>query len=237
MTYCFDLDLTLCITSANDYAQSVPIDKAIREVNRLYDNGHRILIFTARGSSSGIDYRALTEDHLRAWGLKYHELILKKPSYDIIIDDKAINAVEWRQKISPRRGLIAGSFDLIHPGYVLMFQDAKSVCDHLIVALQDDPTIDRPDTKLKPVQTLDERKMILASIRYVDQIETYSTEAELYELLKRTPHDIRILGSEYKDQVHMGWNLGKAVHYHERKHEYSTTRLKHRIHDSLHWGR
>lgn len=126
-------------------------------------------------------------------------------------------------------GIICGSFDVLHPGYIRMFKDAKSVCKFLVVALQGDPTIDRP-TKCKPVQSLEDRKEILEAIRYIDRIETYNTEAELLRLLQTTPHDIRILGSDYKNiENYTGAELKKSVYYHARDHGYSTTRLKQKI--------
>jgi len=127
-----------------------------------------------------------------------------------------------------KRGLIAGSFDLIHPGYVRMFKESKLVCDYLIIALQGNPTLERP-TKCKPVQTLDERKEILESVKYVDEIVSYDTEAELYELLKTLEYDVRILGIEYKDKNFTGKDLNKKVHWLERPHLYSTTSLKEKI--------
>lgn len=79
-----------------------------------------------------------------------------------------------------RIGTTAGSFDLLHSGHVLMLEDCKTICDYLIVLLQTDPTVDRP-TKNKPVQTLKERFIVLQSIKYVDEIVVYTTEAELEE--------------------------------------------------------
>ena len=125
-------------------------------------------------------------------------------------------------------GLIAGSFDLIHPGYVRMFKESKENCTYLIIALQDDPTIDRPN-KCKPVQTFDERKEILQSIRYVDEVIGYSTENELLELLKTTLYDIRFLGGDYVGKSFTGDILEKSVYYCERNHSYSLTLLKKNI--------
>lgn len=129
-------------------------------------------------------------------------------------------------------GFIAGSFDIIHPGYVRMFKEAKQVCKKLIVALQDDPTLDRPE-KCKPVQSWSERKEILESIKYVDKILYYCTEQELFYLLETTNYDVRILGSDYIDKNFTGSSLGKPVHYCERSHAYSTTSLKKRIASSI----
>jgi glycerol-3-phosphate cytidylyltransferase len=123
-------------------------------------------------------------------------------------------------------GITCGSFDLIHPGYVRMFRDSKTICETLVVALQGDPTIDRPN-KCKPVQSIDDRIEVLSAIAYIDHIVTYNIEAELLQLLKDVNHDVRILGSDYRDNSsYTGAILGKPVYYHERDHEYSTTALK-----------
>lgn len=107
-----------------------------------------------------------------------------------------------------------------------MLKDARKVCDIVTVALQGDPTIDRPK-KCKPVQSLEDRLEILLSLKYVDEVVTYNTEADLLELLKITDHDVRILGSDYRNNnSYTGAELLKPVYYHERDHEYSTTLLK-----------
>ena len=96
MIYYIDIDDTICKSgSPSDYSTAVPIDKAIKKVNDLYDKGHRIVFWTARGTVSGIDWRPLTQRQLREWGAKYHELKMGKPAYDIFIDDKNINAKDW----------------------------------------------------------------------------------------------------------------------------------------------
>ena len=128
------------------------------------------------------------------------------------------------------RGIICGSFDLVHPGYIRMFKDAKMACDTLIVALQGDPTIDRPG-KCKPVQSLDARSEVLKALRYVDDIVTYNTEVELLELLKTVEYDVRILGTDYVNKSYTGIELGKPVYFHERSHNFSTTALKESIYE------
>lgn len=95
MIYCFDLDNTLLYTEGTDYKNSKPIQKAIDKVNKLYNEGHTIKIFTARGSRSGIDWRDFTKIQLIYYGIKYHEVILGKPHADIFIDDKGINVRDW----------------------------------------------------------------------------------------------------------------------------------------------
>jgi len=125
-------------------------------------------------------------------------------------------------------GLICGSFDVIHPGYIKMFIDAKSVCKTLLIALQSDPTIDRPH-KEKPHQTSEERALILRSIRYVDDIVHYTTEDDLYNILKTDIYDVRILGSDYTNAEYTGKDLNKPVYFHDRNHSYSTTDYKNKI--------
>lgn len=92
MIYCFDLDNTLCHTEGGDYENSTPLIHRIDKVNYLFDEGHTIKIFTARGSKTGLDWTVLTESQLLRWNVKHHELILGKPDTDLFIDDKAINS-------------------------------------------------------------------------------------------------------------------------------------------------
>jgi hypothetical protein len=97
MIFCFDLDDTLCISPTMDYSKAEPIITRITRVNELYATGHRIKIYTARGSETGIDWKNTTESQLANWGLMYHELYFGKPSADIYVDDKACNErdFEW----------------------------------------------------------------------------------------------------------------------------------------------
>lgn len=97
LTYCFDLDGTLCTNTEGDYESAEAYPDAIREVNRLHHEGHRIIIQTARGSSTGIDWRPLTEKQLAAWNVSYDALFLGKPSANVYIDDKAVNVFDWRR--------------------------------------------------------------------------------------------------------------------------------------------
>jgi|10_taG_2_1085330.scaffolds.fasta_scaffold02538_12 glycerol-3-phosphate cytidylyltransferase len=233
MIYCFDIDGTLCETEGNNYASAVPYPCAVKEVQRLYNEGHTIQMFTARGTTSKIDWTDLTRDQLDEWGVPYDELIMNvKPSFDIVVDDRAINALEWRSRLAPSVGFVAGAFDLIHPGYILMFKDAKTVCDRLIVGLQTDPTIDRPE-KDPPVQSTADRKLILSSLRYVDEVVEYTTEKDLYNLLNSISIDVRILGTDYVDKVINGGDLNIPIHFHQRNHAWSTSGLKKLIKESL----
>jgi glycerol-3-phosphate cytidylyltransferase len=229
MNYCFDMDGTICATASKNYAEAVPYTDVIRRINSLYEQGHHISIFTARGSSSGIDYHELNISQLNEWGIQYHTLIDKgKPSYDLFIDDKAINASDWRKKEGIKIvGFVASCFDLLHAGHCLYLKEAKSVCDYLIAALQEDPSVDRP-MKNKPIQSLEERRIQLESVKYVDEIVTYKTEDELVSLLEKVKPNIRILGSDYRGITVNGYIQCTNIHYHDRNHGWSTSTLRKR---------
>ena len=127
-------------------------------------------------------------------------------------------------------GFTCSCFDLLHAGHLLMLQDAKSKCDKLIVGLQTDPTIDRPE-KNKPIQSLEERRIQLEAVKYVDKIFTYDTEEDLYKKILDINPDIRILGSDYDipDKRFTGDDLDIEIYYHNRNHNYSTTNLRKKI--------
>jgi len=129
-------------------------------------------------------------------------------------------------------GFVASCFDLFHAGHILMLKEAKTQCDYLIVALQTDPTIDRPDTKNKPVQTLFERFVQIKSCIYVDEIIPYSTEKELLDILKSYLIDVRIIGEEYKESNFTGKELDIPIYYNKRRHSFSTTELRKRVIDN-----
>ena len=128
-------------------------------------------------------------------------------------------------------GFTCSCFDLLHAGHILMLKDAKSRCDKLIVGLQTDPTIDRPDTKNKPIQSLEERRIQLEAVRYVDEVFVYNTEEDLYKKLLDIKPDVRILGSDYNipDKKFTGDDLDIKIYYHDRNHNYSTTNLRGKI--------
>ena len=126
-------------------------------------------------------------------------------------------------------GVIAGNFDVIHPGYVRFFKDAKeNACDTLTVALHVDPTIERP-SKAKPILTAEERTEILLAVRYVDRVLYYNTEKELEQLLESIPDHIRVIGTDYEGRDFTGKHLAKQIYYHSRNHDWSTTRFKSEI--------
>lgn len=99
MIYCFDIDGTICSLTDGNYADATPYLRRIETVNRLYDEGNKIIFFTARGSTTGIDWTDVTAAQLKEWGAKYHELHLGKPHYDIYVGDKAFNDKEYFSKL------------------------------------------------------------------------------------------------------------------------------------------
>lgn len=133
-----------------------------------------------------------------------------------------------------KKGFTAGAFDLCHAGHFLMFEEAKSQCDYLIVGLHTDPTLDRPDTKNKPIMSVEERMIILKGIKYIDEVVTYETEADLYNILKENKLgiNVRILGVEYKDKPFTGHDLPMEVYFNTRGHNFSTTELRGRVYEA-----
>jgi len=128
-------------------------------------------------------------------------------------------------------GFTASCFDMLHSGHITMLQEAKSICDHLIVGLQVDPSVDRPE-KNKPIQTLMERQIQLNAVKYVDEVICYSTEYELLHLLSALPIDVRIIGEEYKEKKFTGYDFPINVYFNKRHHNWSTARLRKLILDS-----
>ena len=241
MKYCFDIDGTLCETPSDPdghnvkYLEAIPYPFMVEQVNRLYDEGHRIILMTARGRGSGIDWTELTKEQMELWGVKYHEIepMFHKPTADLFVDDKGISVEEWKKTVPPKKGIIAGAFDVIHPGYIRMFKDAKAHCNHLTIALHEDPSMARPH-KLPPVQTVEERTEILKAIKYVDDVVVYQSEDMFHHYLESGDYEIRFLGSDYLDGSYTGKNIAIDIVWLGRDdHDYSSTKLKTDIYNSV----
>jgi glycerol-3-phosphate cytidylyltransferase len=137
-------------------------------------------------------------------------------------------------------GFVCSSFDLCHAGHLMMLKDAKSRCDYLIVGLQDDPSADnhinmeyRGKPKNKPVMTLAERMEIMKAIKYIDEIFTYSDEADLMRHIERLNaegrYGLRVLGEDWEGKKYTGWELTKDAYFHKRDHNLSTSELRMRV--------
>lgn len=131
-----------------------------------------------------------------------------------------------------RKGVIAGNFDVLHPGYIKMFNEAAANCDCLIVLLQTDPTVERPE-KLKPILSIEERKEMLYSLKSVCDVLTYTYEAQLLDILKLGEFDVRFLGDDYIGKPFTGDHLSIHIHWIKREHGWSTTKFKKLIADSV----
>jgi glycerol-3-phosphate cytidylyltransferase len=130
-------------------------------------------------------------------------------------------------------GITFSTFDMLHAGHIAMLSEARNYCDYLIAGLQTDPTIDRPDTKNKPIQSVVERQIQLSACRYVDEVVVYQTEQDLVDLLLILPIDVRILGVEYEDKNFTGRNEGagrgiQAI-FNSRDHSFSSSSLRKRV--------
>jgi len=144
------------------------------------------------------------------------------------------NKIKELKEQGKKIGITFSTFDLgPHAGHIAMLSEAKNSCDYLIAGLQTDPTIDRPDTKNKPIQSIVERQIQLAATRYVDEIVVYQTEKDLEDILLTLPIDVRILGVEYKDKDFTGKEIclrrGIELIYNGRDHSFSSSSLRKRV--------
>jgi glycerol-3-phosphate cytidylyltransferase len=138
------------------------------------------------------------------------------------------NIIEKLKKEGKIIGFTASTFDVMHAGHIEMLSKAKSDCDYLVVALLTDPTISRPESKSKPVQSILERYIQLQAVKYVDMIIPFDTEEDLETIIKLINPDIRFVGEEYKGTKHTGWDLC-PIKYNDRKHTWSSTDLRNRL--------
>ncbi len=128
-----------------------------------------------------------------------------------------------------KKGITFGAFDLFHAGHILMLEEAKLVCDYLIVCIQSDPSLDRKE-KNKPVQSVVEREIQVSACKFVDEVLIYDTEQDLLQIIKTIDWDIRIIGEEYKDKEFTGrkQTLDKC-YFNKRPHNFSSSELRDRV--------
>ena len=146
------------------------------------------------------------------------------------------NKIKQLKEQGKKIGITFSTFDLLHAGHIAMLAEAKNHCDYLICGLQTDPTIDRPETKNKPVQSIVERQIQLAACRFVDEVVVYSTEQDLVDLILILPIDVRILGVEYQSNDFTGRAEGaqKGIDhvFNSRDHSFSSSSLRKRVAES-----
>jgi glycerol-3-phosphate cytidylyltransferase len=130
-------------------------------------------------------------------------------------------------------GITFSTFDMLHAGHIAMLSEAKNHCDYLIAGLQTDPTIDRPDSKNPPIQSIVERQIQLAACRYVDEVVVYQTEQDLIDLLLILPLDVRVLGVEYEHTDFTGkaecFMRDIELVFNGRDHSFSSSSLRKRV--------
>lgn len=129
-------------------------------------------------------------------------------------------------------GFLAGAFDIIHPGYIHMFEAAKNNCDWLVVGLQTDPSIERPD-KLTPILSFVDRMTMLKSIKYIDEVRSYTTEDDLILIITELNPDVRFLGDDYHNKPFTADHLNIPIHYVDRSHNWSSTKMKQLIYQQI----
>ena len=146
------------------------------------------------------------------------------------------NHIKKLKQEGKKIGITFSTFDMLHAGHIAMLSEAKNHCDYLIAGLQTDPTIDRPDTKNKPVQSIVERQIQLSACRYVDEVVVYQTEQDLRDLLLILPVDVRILGIEYADKDFSGrdecFDRNIEIVFNGRDHSFSSSSLRKRVADA-----
>ena len=143
------------------------------------------------------------------------------------------NHIKKLKSEGKRIGITFSTFDMLHAGHIAMLSEAKNHCDYLIAGLQTDPTIDRPETKNRPIQSVVERQIQLAACRYVDEVVVYQTEQDLVDLLLILPVDVRILGVEYENRDFSGrYECGQRdieIVFNGRDHSFSSSSLRKRV--------
>ena len=128
-----------------------------------------------------------------------------------------------------KKGITFGAFDLFHAGHVMMLEEAKTVCDYLIVCIQSDPSLARKE-KNKPVQSIVEREIQVSGCRYTDEVIIYDTEADLLDILDTVDWDVRVLGEEYKAKDFTGKEQTlEKCHFNKRPHNFSSSELRKRV--------
>jgi glycerol-3-phosphate cytidylyltransferase len=150
-----------------------------------------------------------------------------------IFTDKTIDQINDIKKQNSDKKIVftASCFDLLHPGHILMLEDAKKQGDILVIGLHSDPTINR-DSKNKPVQTFEERSIMIHSNKFVDYVIDYATEDDLLNILKHLNPDVRVLGSDWEGKQYTGHELSIPVYFHKRNHDWSTSKLRKRVFDA-----
>lgn len=231
MRYAFDIDNTLVRTVGSDYENSSPIQHRIDSVNRLYDEGHTIYLFTARGSASGRDLREFTEQQMNRFGIKFHRLIMGKPDVDVFVDDKAISVNEWddtKTVCSPPVIWTNGCYDILHVGHIRLFQHCRELAKlcggRFVVGIDSDNRVKELKGSNRPVNNQHDRAELLLSIKGVDGVYIYDTADQLDQIISMLSPKIMVVGDEYKNKNVIGSCHANSVQFFPKIRGYSTTK-------------
>ena len=232
MRYAFDIDNTLVKTNGSDYENSVPIQHRIDRVNHLFDEGHSIYLFTARGMASGRDLYEFTANQVREFGIKHHQLIMGKPDVDVFVDDKAISVNDWDQKDLFSKSSVIwtnGCYDIIHVGHICLFekcQELAASCNgKFVIGIDSDKRVKKMKGNSRPFNTENDRAKVLLNIKGVDSVWIYDSDEELENLVKTFSPEVIVLGDEYKNSLVIGASHAKSVMYFPKLSEYSTSKI------------
>jgi rfaE bifunctional protein nucleotidyltransferase chain/domain len=232
MRYAFDIDNTLVKTNGSDYENSVPIQHRIDRVNRLFDEGHTIYLFTARGMSSGMDLYEFTVNQMREFGVKHHQLIMGKPNVDVFVDDKAISVNDWDQKDLFSKSPVIwtnGCYDIVHVGHICLFekcQELATACNgKFVIGIDSDKRVKKMKGNSRPFNTENDRARVLLNIKGVDSVRIYDSDEELENLIKTFSPEVMVLGDEYKNSLVIGASHAKSIIYFPKLSDYSTSKI------------
>ena len=232
MRYAFDIDNTLVRTVGNDYPNSTPIQHRIDRVNSLFDEGHTIYLFTARGMASGKDYLELTTKQMQDFGVKHHRIIMGKPDADLFVDDKAISVDEWDAKYPTSRSPVIwtnGCYDVLHVGHIRLFdhcrQLAKNFGGRFVVGIDSDSRVRELKGSSRPINNQYDRAEVLLSLKGVDSVYIYNTAEELEEIISVLKPNVMVVGDEYKDKTVIGSQHAGSVEFFPKISGYSTTQM------------
>lgn len=232
MRYAFDIDNTLLHTIGSEYKNSTPIQHRIDRVNQLFEQGHTIYLFTARGMSSGVDHRDLTEEQMCRFGVKHHRLIMGKPDVDLFVDDKAISVNEWdKQNSCSDRPVIwtNGCYDILHVGHITLFEHccglATSCGGRFVVGIDSDRRVREMKGSNRPINTQYDRTKMLLSLKGVDEVYIYDTAEELNDIVRSLTPMVMVIGDDYKDKMVIGSQHAKSVEFFPKIGGYSTTEI------------
>ena len=210
MIYCFDVDGTICTLTNGKYRRAKPIQTMIDRINQLFDLGHYIKIYTARGmtKSDPKKWYMLTHEQLQKWGVKYHSLIMGKPSADFYVDDKAVPAEKFVGQLTVPLVFTNGCFDIIHAGHIKLLREASRY-GNVVVGVNSDNSVKRIKGDSRPINNLDARMTVLSAIRYIWHVVDFDEDTP-ENLIKELKPDILVKGSDWKEEDIVGAEFVKS---------------------------